>query len=122
MSLVLSIAAKFLEKPRSLDDFFGFGADSLGILAIVGHVTNEIDYSDSLSIITKKAVLRAQEDIKDIIRSAIPAYNTQNTNSRSLSDGQHGLAMNIMKKIVPIVDEQVKTNFRATIRDRFGGF
>ena len=122
MSLVLSITAKFLEKPRSLHDSFELDTDSLSIRVTIGHIVNEIDRSDSLPAITRKALVRAQEDVKEIICSAIPIYDTQGKTSRSISDDQNGLMINIVEKIVAILDEQLKTDFRDAISDRFGRF
>lgn len=121
MSLVLSIAAKFLEKPRRLDDFIGFNADSLGIWATVGHFINEIDHSESLPTIIKRAVVRAQEDIKDIIRSATVTYDMQNKTFRNISHDE-GFIKQITKRVDLIVDEKLKMDLKATLRDKLGGF
>ena len=77
VSLVLSIAAKLLEKPRTLDDLSKSAAEDTWALAVVRQLIEAVGSGDSLSTSAKKSLLQAREHIK----------NDFNTNPTAISEG-----------------------------------
>ena len=84
VSLVLSIAAKFLEKPRKWEDFLGVSAEGASIWTMIGHITDQIEPNDSPSTITNKAIVQAKRDMKNIVFSARKKNEAQITVLRTL--------------------------------------
>lgn len=116
VSLVLSIVAKYLEKPRNLNDFLRLGAENLSILATFSRVLDGIDLNDSPTTITKKVVVQIKEDLKDTILSAAQKHD-QHGQGRIVTDDVGERATSIAQNIASrIVERQIKDNLKASVK------
>lgn len=115
VSLVLSIVAKYLEKPRNLNDFLRLGAENLSILATFSRVLDGIDLNDSPTTITKKVVVQIKEDFKDTILPAAQKHD-QHGQGRIVTDDVGERATSIAQNIASRIVEQIKDNLKASVK------
>lgn len=115
VSLVLSIVAKYLEKPRNLNDFLRLGAENLSILATFRRVLDGIDLNDSPTTITKKVVVQIKEDFKDTILPAAQKHD-QHGQGRIVTDDVGERATSIAQNIASRIVEQIKDNLKASVK------